>query len=96
MSAEGQEVEQARGGQSEGEGIPDADEAQVERDAEEVAQRQRDDEEGEEGVDHQRTDVGEAAEAVAEDDLHAVADLIQRSGNSDLRISRSASMSAGS
>ena len=63
-------------GKSEGEGEPDAGQAPIEHEAEEVACRKGDDEVGNEGIEHDRFHIGNAAEGIGIVTLHAVAELI--------------------
>lgn len=63
-------------GEAEGEGKPDAGQAPIEHEAEEVACRKGDDEIGNEGIEHDRFHIGNAAEGIGIVALHAVAELI--------------------
>ena len=63
-------------GESEWEGKPDACQAPIEDEAEEVARRERDDEIGNEGIEHDRLNIGNTAEGIGIVALHAVAELI--------------------
>ena len=63
-------------GESEREGEPDAGQSPIEHEAEEVACRKGDDEVGNEGIEHDRFHIGNAAEGIGIVALHAVAELI--------------------
>ena len=63
-------------GESEWEGEPDAGQAPIEHEAEEVACRKGDDEIGDEGNVHHRLNIGNTAEGIGIVALHAVAELI--------------------
>ena len=63
-------------GESEREGEPDACQAPIEDEAEEVARRERDDEISNESDVHHRFHVGNATEGIGVIALHAVAELI--------------------
>ena len=63
-------------GESEREGEPDAGQAPIEYEAEEVARREGDDEIGNEGIEHDRLYIGNTAEGIGVVALHAVAELI--------------------
>ena len=63
-------------GESEWEGEPDAGQAPIEYKTEEGACRKGDDEIGNEGIEHDRLNIGNAAEGIGVVALHAVAELI--------------------
>ena len=63
-------------GESERKGEPDAGQAPIEHEAEEVACRKGDDEIGNEGIEHDRLNIGNTAEGIGIVALHAVAKLI--------------------
>ena len=76
LLAESEIEHQSCTGESEGEGKPDAGQAPIEHEAEEVARRERDDEISNESDVHHRFHVGNAAEGIGIVALHAVAELI--------------------
>ena len=63
-------------GEAEGEGKPDAYQAPIENETEQIACREGDDEVGNEGIEHDRFHIGNAAEGIGVVALHAVAELI--------------------
>ena len=63
-------------GKSEGEGEPDAGQAPIENETEKVACRKGDDEVGNEGIEHDRLNIGNTAEGIGIVALHAVAELV--------------------
>ena len=63
-------------GESEWEGEPDAGQAPVEDETEQIACRKGDDEVGYEGNVHHRLNIGNAAEGIGIVALHAVAELV--------------------
>ena len=67
---------QSGAGESEREGEPDACQAPIEHEAEEVACRKGDDEVGNEGDIHYRLYIGDAAEGIGVGALHSVAELV--------------------
>ena len=63
-------------GESEREGEPDACQAPIEYETEEIACREGDDEIGDEGIEHDRFHIGNAAEGIGIVALQTVAELI--------------------
>ena len=63
-------------GETEGEGKPNACQAPIENETEQIACRKGDDEIGNEGIEHDRFHIGNAAEGIGIVALHAVAELI--------------------
>ena len=63
-------------GEAEGEGKPDAGQAPIEHEAEEVACREGDDEIGDEGIEHDRLYIGNTTKGIGIVALHAVAELV--------------------
>ena len=63
-------------GEPEWEGEPDAGQSPIEHEAEEVACRKGDDEIGNEGIEHDRLNIGNTAEGIGIVALHAVAELV--------------------
>ena len=63
-------------GESEGEGEPDACQAPIENETEQIACRKGDDEIGNEGIEHDRLNIGNTAEGIGIVALHAVAELV--------------------
>ena len=76
LLAESEIEHQSCTGKSEGEGEPDTGQAPIEHEAEEVARRERDDEIGNEGIEHDRLNIGNTAEGIGIVALHAVAELV--------------------
>ena len=76
LLAESEIEHQPCAGESEREGEPDACQAPIEHEAEEVACRKGDDEVGNEGIEHDRFHIGNAAEGIGIVTLHAIAELI--------------------
>ena len=76
LLAESEIEHQSCTGESEGEGEPDACQAPIEHEAEEVACRKGDDEIGNEGIEHDRLNIGNTAEGIGIVALHAVAELV--------------------
>ena len=76
LLAESEIEHQSCTGESEREGEPDAGQAPIEHEAEEVTCRERDDEISNEGDVHHRFHVGNATEGIGVVALHAVAELI--------------------
>ena len=76
LLAESEIEHQSFTGESEGEGEPDAGQSPIEQEAEEVACRKGDDEVGNEGIEHDRLNIGNATEGIGVVALHAVAELI--------------------
>ena len=76
LLAESEIEHQSCTGESEWEGKPDAGQAPIEHEAEEVACRKGDDEIGNEGIEHDRLYIGNTAEGIRIVALHAVAKLI--------------------
>lgn len=69
-------IEQPGSGEPKGKRPPHTDQPGMKDNGKDVTQWQTDDEEGEEGREYQRLHVGDASQTVAENDLHAVAELI--------------------
>ena len=67
---------QSCAGQAEREGEPDAGQAPIEYETEEIACREGDDEIGNEGIEHDRFHIGNAAEGIGIITLQTVAELI--------------------
>ena len=67
---------QSCAGQAEGEGKPDAYQVPIENETEQIACRKGDDEIGNEGIEHDRYHIGNAAEGIGVVALHAVAELV--------------------
>ena len=63
-------------GKSEGEGEPDTGQAPIEYETKEVSRWKRDDEIGNEGIKHDRLNIGNTAEGIGIVALHAVAELV--------------------
>ena len=76
LLAESEIEHQSCAGQAEGEGKPDAGQAPIEHEAEEVACREGDDEIGDEGIEHDRLYIGNTTKGIGIVALHAVAELI--------------------
>ena len=76
LLAESEIEHQPCAGESEREGEPDACQAPIENETEKVACRKGDDEIGNEGIEHDRLNIGNAAEGIGVVALHAVAELI--------------------
>ena len=76
LLAESEIEHQPCAGESEREGKPDAYQAPIENETEQIACRKGDDEIGNEGIEHDRLNIGNAAEGIGVVALHAVAELI--------------------
>ena len=76
LLAESEIEHQPCAGESEWEGEPDAGQSPIEHEAEEVACRKGDDEVGNEGIEHDRLNIGNTAEGIGIVALHAVAELV--------------------
>ena len=76
LLAESEIEHQSCTGESEWEGKPDAGQSPIEYETEQVACRKGDDEIGNEGIEHDRLNIGNAAEGIGVVALHAVAELI--------------------
>ena len=63
-------------GKSEGEGEPDTGQAPIEYETKEVSRWKGDDEIGNEGIEHDRLNIGNTAEGIGIVALHAVAELV--------------------
>ena len=84
LLTEPQPEHQAGTGEAEGEGEPDACQAPVEYEAEEVACREGDDEIGNEGDVHHRLHISYATEGIRIGALHSVTELVEDERNDEV------------